>query len=164
MEPFEARHMAGMIALHGNYEAMARTQYGRESEDQARSTLTKYLQTWAQENWGTWVIRKGPEGEIIGECGLRKKCGPQPVSLRFVLLKSFRGKGLATLCAQKILTHSFQNSRLESIIGVTRKNNPASRKVMEKIGMKFIRETTEEGQDLLIFRCTSKQWLEDNPL
>lgn len=159
MEPFGSKHMADMIVLHGNQEAMARTHYGVESEDQARCTLEKYLQTWEQENWGIWVLKNALEDKVIGECGLRMHPDGMGAAIRFIILKPYRGQGLATICSQKMLEYTFRHTSLESVIGISKQDNLASVKVMEKIGMKRDRELIEDGKALWIFSCTSKEWL-----
>lgn len=159
MEPFESKHMVEMIALHGNQEAMARTHYGPETKDQARLTLGKYLQTWEQKSWGIWVLKSGPEGKVIGECGLRMDPDGRGALIRFVILKPYRGRGLATICSQKMLDYTFRHTDLGSVTGVSKQDNLASVKVLEKIGMKRDREHNEGGKALWIFSCTSKEWL-----
>lgn len=76
--------------------------------------------------------------EIIGWCGLdhldQTKADPD----LFYLLKSdYRGKGIATEAARALLDYAFTRLGLTSIHGGAAAENLASKRVMEKIGMKY---------------------------
>lgn len=76
--------------------------------------------------------------EFIGWCGLDHRDKTQKAPAIFYLLKTDHwGKGLATEVAQSLLDYAFSELRLPEIAGKTALENLASKRVMEKIGMKY---------------------------
>lgn len=50
-----------------------------------------------------------------------------------------RGNGYATEAAQAVLDYAFRNIGLERVIGKFLRRNPASGRVLQKLGMKHVR-------------------------
>ncbi len=85
-------------------------------------------------------------GELIGWSGL-DHCDPaKPYPVLFYLLKSwFWGQGLATEAARAVLGYAFGELELERVDSGAAFENLASKRVMEKIGMRFIGLDEEGG-------------------
>jgi ribosomal-protein-alanine N-acetyltransferase len=90
-------------------------------------------------------------GQFIGWCGLDHLDPAQPDPALFYLLKSnYWGKGLATEAARALLSYAFHQLGLSSIHGGAASENIASRRVMEKIGMRYIGLDEEGGYAFVI--------------
>ena len=79
-----------------------------------------------------------PEGELVGWCGL----GPLPteeseIEIYYGLSSAAWGRGIATEAAAALLGYGFESAGLERIVAIVRPENPASRRVLEKIGMVY---------------------------
>lgn len=84
-------------------------------------------------------------GEFIGWCGLDHRDTTKPDPALFYLLKAaYWGQGLATEAARALLGYVFGPMDLPSVHGGAAPENLASKRVMEKIGMKYL-GTDEEG-------------------
>ncbi len=98
------------------------------------------------------IIFKGTN-EFIGWCGLdhtnRKDTDP---ALFYLLKANYRGRGLATEAARVLLDYTFTQLELASIHGGAAPENLASKRVMEKIGMKYIGLDEEGGYAFTITR------------
>ncbi len=76
-------------------------------------------------------------GEIIGFCGVGGIGYDRGENEIFYSIgKAYWGKGYATEAASVLLKYAFEQLGLYHIIGVVHPDNIASRKVMEKIGLK----------------------------
>ena len=65
---------------------------------------------------------------------------------------NFRNKGYATQCAAKILSYAFNDVHVPFVNGGCDKNNIASYRVMEKIGMKQ-NAFEDNGDPLFYIEC-----------
>ena len=75
-----------------------------------------------------------------GLCGLKFIDDLKEVDIGYRFHRKYWGSGYATESAAACLKHGFEKLSLKKIIGRAMKENIASIKVMEKIGMKFERE------------------------
>jgi len=71
------------------------------------------------------------------------------------------GKGYATEFARFSVEHSFNNLDLQEISATVRADHQASQNVLEKSGLRFIREIhdVENAAPSLLFSLTKKEWL-----
>ncbi len=82
------------------------------------------------------------DGRVIGDCGIfRTVVDNQEVNdLGYIIHHEFWGRGLATEGASSMLTHAFTTLKLDVIHANMAHDHIASRRVAEKIGMRFVRE------------------------
>jgi len=98
------------------------------------------------------VINK-ENGEFIGWCGL-DHCDPsQPNAVLFYLLKKKHWeKGLATEVAKAVLEYAFCGLELVQVDGGAASENIASRRVMEKAGMRYVGRSDDGGNSFTLTR------------
>ncbi len=84
------------------------------------------------------VIRKS-DGAKMGSCGLYDREGLEGVDIGFAFLPEYGGKGYAFEAANKIKELAFGSFGLSIISGITIEANMPSRKLLEKLGLKFIK-------------------------
>ncbi|MGO1500785.1 MAG: GNAT family N-acetyltransferase [Marinobacter sp.] len=94
-----------------------------------------------QRGWGFWAVEvKGAE-PFIGFCGLHVPTAALPfspcVEIGWRLSLAHWGKGYASEAARGALHVAFQQLGLSEIVSFTTVNNQRSRRVMERIGMKY---------------------------
>ena len=78
-------------------------------------------------------------GEFIGDCGLVYVEGKGPeVEVAYHLTKEWWGRGLATEAARACLDYGFRELGLREIIAICFPEHVASRRVMEKAGMRYV--------------------------
>jgi ribosomal-protein-alanine N-acetyltransferase len=104
------------------------------------------------------IIHKDTQ-EFIGWCGLDhidyRKINP----VLFYLLKaSYWGKGLATEAARAVIDYAFSELDLARIDSTTAYENIASKRVMEKIGMRYLGLDDEGGH---FFALTKDEYFQD---
>ncbi|MEO6289830.1 MAG: GNAT family N-acetyltransferase [Ginsengibacter sp.] len=116
-----------------------------ENEEQAKNILTNIILPQYKNHLGRWAVYTKSDNIFIGWCGLKYLPGDDSIDLGYRLIKSHWGKGLATEAAQYTLEHGFKNLELNVIRGRAHIENVASQKVMEKIGMKFVKEEIDNG-------------------
>ena len=107
---------------------------------------------------GLWATIHKETNRFIGRCGLLPWTidGKNEVEVAYLISKEYWGQGLGTEAAQAILDYGFEKLKLSRLICLIEKENLASIKVAEKIGMTFEREGKDEmGLFLLYSRSKS---------
>ncbi len=85
-----------------------------------------------------WFSFRPPEGE-----------GPENVELGYRLRQAAWGKGYATEGARALIRKGFTELGVQRVYATTYQDNLASRRVMEKVGMKLVRTYRLTPADLL---------------
>ena len=80
------------------------------------------------------VYEKG-KSDRIGWCGLDSLRVPGQTAIFYIIDELYRRKGYATQCARKLISYAFEETNLQRVNGGCAKENHASRKIMENIGM-----------------------------
>lgn len=90
---------------------------------------------------GYWVAEQKMTGEFLGWFHLRpgEGHGPEEPELGYRLRRSAWGKGYATEGCRALMDKAFHEQGVERILAETMAVNHASRRVMEKSGMRFLR-------------------------
>ncbi len=109
------------------------------SIDAARSFLASY-DAFAKYGMGRWYIFYKKTHEFVGWCGLKYHPDTQEVDLGYRLLKKYWDQGIATETSLACIRYGFEVLGVKEIISRADKENVASIRVMEKIGMKFDRK------------------------
>ena len=106
---------------------------------------------------GLWATIHKETGRFIGRCGLLPWTidRQQEVEVAYTIAQEFWGQGLGTEAARAILNYGFEKLNLSRLICLIDLENVASRKVAEKIGMSFERESRDEMGSFLIYSITS---------
>jgi RimJ/RimL family protein N-acetyltransferase len=117
---------------------------GRLSRTEAEEQVTWMLENHRRNAPGRvhhlcLAIVEKDSGLFIGWCGLdhRDKTKPHPV-LFYLLKESYWGKGLATEAAGAVLRYAFGELGLARVDGAAAFDNLASKRVMEKLSMRYL--------------------------
>ena len=98
------------------------------------------------------ILRKDGDG-IIGWTGLDHRKAEYPHPVLFYLLKEAAwGKGYATEAVQALFEYAYGELKLERIDSATDFDNIASKRVMEKLGMKYLGLDSEGGHSFTLSR------------
>lgn len=114
--------------------------------------------SYNKDGYGRWTCIDKTSNETLGWCGLRMQSNGE-VDLGYRFHKRFWGLGYATESSLACLEYGFLNLHLDCIIARAAKENIASWKVMEKIGMQFRNEEFLHQQAGYIYQITKTQWM-----
>ncbi len=107
--------------------------------EQTREWLAKTVATQSEKApLGLWAVEERVTGRVIGHALLQyaQINGEDRVEVGYALARAAWGKGYATEIAQAMLRVGFDTLNLTEIYGVVIPENTASRRVLEKIGMR----------------------------
>jgi ribosomal-protein-alanine N-acetyltransferase len=117
---------------------------GYTSED-AKKSMDSILKHWEEHGFGIWAVIDKEEGTLLGRCGPNLIAETSEVEVDFVIARNFWGKGFATEAAEVALAYGFGVLNLDRIIALSKPENTASRRVMEKAGMRYVRDAQYWG-------------------
>ena len=98
------------------------------------------LAQWERNGFGPWVAIEKATGRWVGRIGLNEILdwpGPDKVEVGWELHREFWGRGLATEGGRAGMHHGFEVVGLDRIMSATMATNAASRRVMDKCGLRF---------------------------
>jgi RimJ/RimL family protein N-acetyltransferase len=121
------------------------------TRDQAAAALTKHLNGWQTHHFGHWAVRFKNDPTLLGWCGLDFLDTTPEIEVGYGLRRSHWGLGIATEAARASLEYGFEHLHLERIAAVAYPENTASRHVMEKLGMTYVKNGSYYGGDLVYY-------------
>lgn len=90
--------------------------------------------------FGRWAVINKETEEFLGWCGLKYSPEKDEVDVGFRLFRKFWGLGYATESAKACLDYGFKKLNLKRIVGRAMKENWASIRVLEKMGMNGVQD------------------------
>ncbi len=109
------------------------------TREETERSLNRILEHWNKHDFGIWAVIDKEEDILVGRCGLNIISEVSEVEVDFAFARSYWGRGYATEAAQAALAYGFEILKLDRIIALSKPENIASRRVIEKIGMRYIK-------------------------
>ena len=120
------------------------------------------------EGYGFWAVEERSTGEFLGWFHLRPEADhPQDEpELGYRLRRTAWGQGFATEGSRALIDAAFERWGARRVVAFTMAAHPASRRVMEKAGMRLVRAFTQEwpyripGEELgdVEYAITRDEW------
>lgn len=110
------------------------------SVEAARDFLAAYPD-YRAHGMGRWLVERREDAAPLGWCGLKRHPGGE-VDLGYRFMRRHWLHGYATEAARACLRYGFEVLGLERIVAHAMLENPASIRVMQKCGMRFLRNDT----------------------
>ena len=118
--------------------------------NEARQFITDYSD-YRENGFGRWVVINKSTSELLGWCGLKYDDTLDETDIGFRFFESFWNLGYATESAKACLDFGFKHLKLTKIVGRAMKDNIASVKVLEKIGLVYERDQLFDGNEGVIY-------------
>lgn len=108
--------------------------------------------------FGRWSVFLKDTGDYLGFCGLNYRPAVDEVDVGFRLRRSHWGKGYATEAASGSLAYGFKTYNLQKIVARAMKDNLASQRVLQKLGMRFQKTFEAEGTLWVQYEITQEEF------
>lgn len=130
----------------------------RTLEDARKYILDGPIRSYERHGYGLSLVELKGDRRAIGICGLLNRDSLDDVDIGFALLPEFWGNGYAYESASAMLAFAVIEFDLDRVVAVTKPDNAASIRVLEKLGMRFERmvRLSEDATELQLF-ATSEQ-------
>jgi RimJ/RimL family protein N-acetyltransferase len=103
------------------------------SIEETMQFLKSAISLWREARDFSWVITRKPDYQLIGMIALRIE--EHKANLGYVLAKAYWGQGYMTEAAQALINLALAEPEIYRIWAVCDIGNPASARVLEKVGM-----------------------------
>lgn len=123
-----------------------------EMEQAIRTRISDYK----KYGYGRWATFLKDGMQFVGWSGLAYLPEFDEIDLGYRFLPQYWGSGIATEASRAILSYGFDQLKLKRIIAIAMKENEASIKVMEKVGMVFDKYAPYEpgGEDVVWYKSS----------
>lgn len=161
LRKFTPEDLALIYELNANWEVVKYTgNQSFKSLEEAKEVLENVIIKGQYEKYGMgrWAVIVKETGEFIGWCGIRPNDNIAEIDLGYRYFQHSWGKGYATEAAFATLQYGFEVLNLPLIIGQAMDENIASRRVLEKVGMRFVKKTTCAEAAAHYYEMTKEEW------
>ena len=109
--------------------------------------------SYRQFGFGMWLVELRETTEPIAICGLLKRETLVDVDIGFTFLERFRAKGYAFEAASAVMDYAWNVAKLSRIIAITAAHNASSKRLLEKLGLRFERmvRLTPDAPEIMLF-------------
>jgi ribosomal-protein-alanine N-acetyltransferase len=158
LRPITADDLDDLAALYADPEVMRYIGTGQpRTRAETIGRLHLQVEHWRTHGFGFFMLRLRGEpaasaagcasapGAFVGRCGLQHLGNTGAVELGYTLAKPYWGQGYATEAARACVGYAFGALGLERIVAIARPANAASRRVLEKLGMRLVKTTEWDG-------------------
>ena len=93
--------------------------------------------SYAQNGFGLYLVELKESGESMGMCGLIRRNTLKDVDIGYAFLPKFWSRGYAFEATGEMKRYAREELQIKRLVAVVDPENPASIRLLEKLGMKF---------------------------
>jgi [ribosomal protein S5]-alanine N-acetyltransferase len=125
---------------------------GVRTIDEAREyTETRFINSYRTNGFGLYLVALKADSSPIGICGfVSRETLPAP-DIGFALLPQYEKQGYALEAALATMEYGRDKLGFARVLAITTTDNDSSRRLLEKIGLKFESEIETGGEVLNLF-------------
>ena len=152
-EPIGPEHRDGLIGILGDPRVGA-TLGGVATPSGVDRQIASAREHWEQHGFGWYAFRDRETGAVVARGGPHRRhvAGRDEVEIGWTVAPERWGQGLATELGAASLDVAFGPLGLGDVVSFTLPGNVASRRVMEKLGFAFERDTVYAGLAHVLYR------------
>ena len=147
MRLMELSDLGDLLRIFGDAKVMAAFDTVPFNHKQMEHWIERNLAHQDTHGYGLFSVVLKSNETLIGDCGLEhmETGGELETELGYDFRSDYWNQGFATEAALAVRDYAFNVLSLPSLISLIRVGNEASKRVSEKIGMKFIDQFTNNG-------------------
>jgi len=105
-------------------------------EDGVKYITDRVLSQYERLGFSNFTVIRKSDGAKIGVCGLYDRSGLEGIDIGFAFLPEYEGQGYGFEAASVVKDAAINLFKLEKLVAITSKENVASQRLLEKIGLK----------------------------
>lgn len=154
---FQVSDIEALAQILAKPEVMQFSPSGILSYKQTAVKVQSFLDSYQKQGYGKWAVIYRESGRLIGYCGIAVEEieGKLENELGYRIDSEFWGQGLATEAAKACLKYGFDKFNFDYVLGIVEPENQTSIKVLEKIGMEFVKESTWREKVVCIYKIAN---------
>ena len=126
-----------------------------KSAEDAKAYIEQRMTTQLEKlGFGNYTLIRKADNLKIGTCGLYDREGLEGIDIGFALLPAYENMGYGYESAAKLLEVAVKDFSIKLISAITTKENIASQKLIEKLGLKYVNTINipNDEEELLLYR------------
>jgi RimJ/RimL family protein N-acetyltransferase len=127
---------------------------GPLTHEQAVARLARYVRCWDENGLGMFGVRLRDDEMPVGWAGLQPLDGTPEIEVGYAFGRGAWGRGYATEVATAVVRWGFEERALDRIVAVASAENSGSRRVMDKLGMRYEGVRPGYGHDSVYYSLT----------
>jgi RimJ/RimL family protein N-acetyltransferase len=156
LRPFESGDARDLHAVHSDPSTFEFIGSGPPlSLDETRARIARVAAHFEEHGFAMSAVVERSSGRVIGDCGLQMLEGGPDIEVGYRVGVAWRSRGYATEAAGAWLSYGFETLGLDRIVAVAWPSNTASRRVMEKCGMRLVGPGNHYGHETVLYEITS---------
>lgn len=126
------------------------------SQEQIKALCERHLQHWARHGFGVWQMFETATDIYIGQCGIRNYLlqSESAIEIFFALRSPYFRRGFGMEMTGAVIQIGFRDLGAESLVGFTLRENVGSRRLMEKLGMRYEGVVEHAGLPHVLYRIS----------
>ena len=130
---------------------------GPRTRAQAQAIVERQAAQCAEVGYCLWWWRERASGELVGYVGLdRTEVEGEPaVEVGWSISPQRWGEGLAPEAGRACVDWAFEVAELDRVVSYTVHENRASRRVMEKLGLRYSATSVGEGFEQVLYELAA---------
>ncbi|MDQ3930907.1 MAG: GNAT family N-acetyltransferase [Chloroflexota bacterium] len=113
--------------------------------------ISRFIERFRENGFGLFAVELKESGTVIGHCGIIYLDNTPEVEIGYLLGQPYWGKGYATEAATAARDFGFNVVGLQRLVGIIRPGNVRSRRVLEKIGLRYEKDAFYYNMDCKYF-------------
>jgi RimJ/RimL family protein N-acetyltransferase len=152
-EPIGPEHRAGLIAMLGD-ERVGATLGGVAEPAAVEAHIAGERAHWDEYGFGWYAFLDRETGALVARGGPHRRhvAGNDEVEIGWTVMPERWNQGFATELGEASLDVAFGPLALTDVVSFTLPHNHASRRVMEKLGFAYERDTDYKGWPHVLYR------------
>jgi len=123
------------------------------------AALSERIASGWPERGGLWVVEWRAKPGFLGWCGLFPLEDSGLIEIGYRYVRAAWGEGVATEAGRTVLDHGFRSLGLDPIVAVAARENTASRRVLEKLGLGYRGRRFHYGAELAFYELRRSVYL-----
>jgi RimJ/RimL family protein N-acetyltransferase len=161
LRPLKLDDLDALAPLNADPDVMRYIGDGKpQSRAQTQMRIHAIFDHWEQHGFGLCAVVDRAARTFIGFCGLQYLDNTSEIEVGYRLAKRFWGMGLATEGAGATLRYGFDELGLDRIVAVVHPENVASQWVIQKIGLKYLKDARFYNSELEYYVVTREEFEE----
>lgn len=121
-------------------------------EDAVKYISERMLPQLEKLGYGNNLVIRKEDNAPMGACGIYERPGLPIADVGFAFLEEFEGKGYGFEAASHLLQQVKENFGLKKVSAITTKDNYPSQKLLDKLGLQFIKNIRiEDDKEELMY-------------
>ncbi len=116
-----------------------------------KEILEFFINHWKQHGFGVWAVFEKKSNQLIGHCGLNFLPNSLEVEVLYRFAQAYWNQGIATEATKASLRYGFEEVKLAQIVAISLPEHTASRRVMEKSGLKYEKDAYFYNLDMVYY-------------